>query len=175
MNPSRLANARLVVSALAFAAAWIALEGTAHAEVKLGVELRGEYMRRFNKISYGGPGLAVDFGYSFDTYPIIIIPEIAVEGAFYAPQTYSGSFRALGGIRVGAALEVEPTLYARGGYVGIFGLEPADHGGTLEVGASLDKRLERSVTIGGSIGYQGFFVPRWAHGLSAGFHVGFWL
>lgn len=166
----------LAVSGVAFVAAWVGLEQTASAEVKIGIEARGELMRRFNVTPYGGPALAVDVGYSIDDlYPLMVIPEICVAGAFYAPEIYTGSFRATSGVRIGAALVVEPSIYVRGGYLGIFGRSTPDHGGTVEAGASLDKRLDRSLTIGGSIGYQGFFAPRWAHGMAAGFHVGFWL
>ena len=101
---------KLAACALSFAAAFLLWSPTASADVKLGVELRGEFMRRFNVKPYGGPGLAVDLGFSFDTYPILVIPEICVEGAFYAPEIYTGSSRAVGGMRVGAALEVEPTV-----------------------------------------------------------------
>ncbi|MBK8938141.1 MAG: hypothetical protein IPM79_10965 [Polyangiaceae bacterium] len=172
-RPPRLRRA--AAAGVAAAVALIGLPQEAQAEVKVGVEVRGELMRRFNVQPYGGPSVAVDLGYSFDTYPIMVIPELTLVGAFYAPEIYTGSFRALGGLRVGAALEVEPTIYVRGGYLGIFGRDVPDHGGVFEAGAAIDKRLERSLTIGGSLGYQGFFAPRWAHGMAAGFHVGFWL
>lgn len=176
MIPSRPVSwLRVAAIGLASSVASLGWLDDAHAEVKVGVEVRGELMRRFNVQPYGGPGLALDVGYSFETYPIMVIPELVLEGAFYAPEIYTGSFRALGGLRVGAALEVEPTIYVRGGYLGIFGRDVPDHGGVFEAGASIDKRLERSLTIGGSLGYQGFFAPRWAHGMAAGFHVGFWL
>src|SRR5215467_14553126 len=69
--------------------AWLAFEHDAAAEAKIGVEARGEFMRRFNVTPYGGVGLEGNFGWSFDPYPIMVIPEVAVEGAVY-PGEYFG-------------------------------------------------------------------------------------
>lgn len=164
-----------VVASLVGLASWVAFESSACAEATIRVEARGELMRRFNDAIYGGPGLEVAGGWSFDTYPIMVIPEIAVESGVYPGDPVTGSLRVVGGIRVGAALEVEPTIYVRGGYAQVWGRDDNGPGATFEAGASLDKRLQREITIGGSLGYQGFFLPEWAHGFAGGFHVGFWL
>jgi len=143
--------------------------------VKIGIEPRGEVLFRSDAKVHGGPGLHLDIGYAFDTYPIIVIPEFALAGAFYAPEPFEGSFRTMAGIRVGAALEVEPSLYVRGGYCLMVGRGDADHAGTFEAGLSLDKRLERSITLGGSLGYQGIYYEEGLNGFVGGLHVGFWL
>lgn len=166
-----------VVAALAWVA-WPSLEHPvrpAAAEWKLGAEARGEVMCCFLRRPFGGGGIEADLGYSLDTYPILIVPEIALAGAAYAPEPVTGSFRAMAGMRVGITLEVEPSLYLRGGYAGMFGRSVSEHGGTFEGGLSVDKRLEREITVGGSLGYQGFFIDRPAHGVHAGIHVGLWL
>jgi hypothetical protein len=155
------------------ACAW--LEADASAEVKLGIEPRAEVMFRGDGDVHAGPGLQLDVGYAFDTFPIIVVPELAIAGALYAPGPLEGSFRTTAGIRVGASLEVEPSVYVRGGYCLMVGRSEPDHAGTLEAGLSLDKRFQREITFGGSVGYQGIYYKDSLNGVVGGVHVGFWL
>lgn len=166
---------------MVFACVWCAWPSLEHpvrpaaAEWNLGAEARGELMCCFIRRPFGGAGIAANLGYSLDTYPVLVVPEIVLAGGVYAPEPVTGSFRAMAGMRVGITWEIEPSLYLRGGYAGVFGRSTPEHGGTFEGGFSFDKRLVREITVGGSVGYQGFFIDRPAHGAHAGVHIGLWL
>ncbi len=157
--------------------AWALAPSSAFAEPKIEIEPRGELMFGedvFGREVFGGPGLAVTFGYGLDTYPVLLMPEVVIGGAFY-PGELIGSARATAGFRAGFTTIVEPSIYAHVGY----GVVPSEvdvgHAFTVDAGLTLDKRLSREFTLGGSLGYQGFVYERPMHGLTLGFHLGFWL
>lgn len=151
--------------------------GVASAEPKIELEPRGEVMfgsDAFSRPVFAGPGLAATFGYAFDTYPFLVMPELSLTGAFYPPEI-AASARAVLGFRFGITAFIEPSVYAHAGYAALPSRRDLDHAFTVDAGLSLDKRLERSLTLGGSLGYQGFVSEHSAHGLAGGLHVGFWL
>lgn len=151
-------------------------ERAASAEWTIGVEPRAEIVSRFGRQTYGGPALALSVGYSVeDYYPVMIIPELVLVSSFYAPEPFTGSFRPMLGVRAGIAGPVEVTGFVRMGYAGVYGRAIPEHSGTFEPGLIIEKRLERSLTIGGSVGYQVFFPKYVTHGAHVGFHLGFWL
>lgn len=163
--------------AAVFGAALLAASAPASAEPKIELEPRGELMVGtdvFNREVFGGPGLLAAFGYGFDTYPFLVMPELAISGAFY-PTELAASARAVLGFRFGLTAFVEPSVYAHAGYALMPSRRELAHAFTVDAGLTLDKRLERSLTLGGSLGYQGFVYERAAHGLAGGLHVGFWL
>lgn len=170
------ARARSLAS-LAIALAAIATPLGARAEPKIEIEPRGELMfgdDAFGREIFGGPGLAFLFGYALDTYPALLMPELMIAGAFY-PGELAGSARVAAGFRAGFTTIVEPSIYTHLGYGVVPNELEVGHAFTIDAGLTLDKRLSREVTLGGSLGYQGFVYERSFHGLTAGFHVGFWL
>lgn len=145
------------------------------------VEARGEVMAGEKRV-FGGPGVGAELGYAFDVHPVVyVMPEVSVTGAVYLPSPVTGGFRGTGGVQVGVTAEVQPSAYFHVGYGGFADkagkLGPKDlaHSFTLDAGLSIDKLVERSFSVGGSIGYQGFLGDVNAHGVAFGFHVGFWL
>lgn len=147
----------------------------------LSVGARGEVMNGESRV-FGGPGVEAELGYAFDVHPVIyVMPEVSATGALYVPSPVTGGFRATGGVQVGVTVEVQPSAYVHVGYggfagkAGVFGPRNLAHTLTIDAGLSLDKLIERSFSIGGSIGYQGFIGDVNAHGAAFGFHVGFWL
>jgi hypothetical protein len=155
----------------------LAAPSVARAEPKIELEARGELLfgdDPFGNEIFGGPGLGVTFGYALDTYPILVVPELALTGAYYPDEAF-GSARATAGIRAGLTTIVEPSVYAHFGYGALPTELAVGHTFTLDAGVTVDKRLSRGLTIGGSRGYQGFVGDVDAHGLTGGFHVGFWL
>lgn len=161
-------------AAAAAAAMILASSSVARAEPVVGVEARGELTSLSGDLR-GGPGLRLSFGYALDTYPVLVLPEVVADGAPFLPAPVVGAFRGMGGVRVGFTTVVEPFVFTHLGY-GFLGTESAlVHGFSVDAGLGLDKRLGRHVTMGGSIGYQGFVGLIDAHGGAAGFHVGIWL
>ena len=155
----------------------LGLPTMAQAEPKLEVEPRGELLFGedvYGREIFGGPGLGLTFGYSLDTYPILLMPELTLTGAFY-PGELAASARATAGFRAGLTTIVEPSVYAHFGYGALLNDVEVGHTFTLDAGLTLDKRLGRSLTLGGSLGYQGFVGEFSAHGLTLGLHAGFWL
>jgi hypothetical protein len=131
---------------------------------------------------FGGPSVEAELGYAFDVHPVIyVMPEVSATGALYLPSPVTGGFRATGGVQVAFTLAVQPSYYLHVGYAGFagdagfWGPRNIAHSFTIDTGFSLDKLIDRSFSIGGSLGYQGFIGEVGAHGAVAGFHVGFWL
>ncbi len=144
---------------------------SAWAEPVVEVEARGELLP---SVVSGGPTLELGLGYALDTYPLLLVPEVVIHGGYDASDV--GLFRAMGGARVGLTTLVEPSIYLHGGY-GLLGSSGGlAHGAALDTGLSVDKRIGRSLTLGGSLGYQGFFGGgAELHGIVLGAHVGFWI
>ena len=150
----------------------------AAAEVVLGMEPRVELM--FRDRPRFGPGLMVTLGYSLDLYPLLLAPEIEVGGSIYPGEGPFGDARVMGGLRVGFTASVEPSIYVHAGY-GFVDEHPVDaepanaHGFAVDAGATLDGRLARELTLGGSLGYQGIVAGGSSmHGIVAGIHLGVW-
>jgi hypothetical protein len=127
-----------------------------------------------------GGGLAFTAGYAVELYPLYVLPEASFSvSAFPGDQTFA-SFRATGGVRAGITAAVEPSIYVHGGYGLVFAGGMAGGGGgfdgfALDAGVGLDKRVDRGLTLGGTLGYQGLFGSDAMHGMAAAFRVGFWL
>lgn len=154
-----------------------------------------------------GGGLAIaTAGYSLELDPILLVPEIAASIGGFGGDFEGYGIRALGGLRAGFAYlgKLEPSLFLRGGY-GHLALDrdPFDaapyrpvpqhesiHSGALQVGVSLEHRVDRDLTLGGELIYDALFYDRRpaffgptsregglvvAHSVSAGFTVAFWL
>ncbi len=167
------AGGRLAVSILVACAASSAA-ASAQAEVTLGAEARAELSSVGGDLR-GAPGLRLSAGYALDTYPILVAPELVLDGAPFFPDPIVGAFRAMAGARVGFTAVVEPYVLTHLGY-GFLGTDAAlVHGFAIDAGLGLDKRLGRHLTIGGALAYQGFVGDVSAHGGSIGFHVVAWL
>ncbi len=169
-----------IASCVAITLSLIATPTRAWAEPVLNLEARGEVMGGESRV-FGGPGAAVEFGYAFELYPLFVMPELSATGAPYFPSPVTGGFRATGGVQVGLTLEVQPSIYTHLGYGGFaggagrFGPKDVLSSFTIDAGFCLDKLIERSFSIGGNLGYQGFVGEVDAHGGVFGFHVSFWL
>ena len=147
---------------------------SARAEPTIEVETRGELA--FGDEVLPAPGLEATFGWALDTYPLLLVPEVALSGTWHPTIGQAGVVRALAGGRVGLTTLVEPAIYVHGGYGAWIAGEGVVHGGAIDAGLAVDKRLSRDLTLGGALGYQGLFAGRSTlHGLAAGFHIGFWL
>ena len=159
---------------VALVAALVALPTTAHAEPTLGGEVRGEVGSLGGEFR-GGPGVRFSAGYALDTYPILVVPELVVDGTLFLPAPILGAFRAMAGVRVGFTTVVEPYLLTHVGYGFLAPDANLVHGFAVDAGLGLDKRLSRHVTIGGTAAYQGFVGDVTMHGAALGFHVVGWL
>ncbi|HTJ84182.1 MAG TPA: hypothetical protein VL400_20825 [Polyangiaceae bacterium] len=166
-------RAKLAVSGGACAAV-LAFGSTAVAEPTLGGEVRGELSSIGGDLR-GGPGVRLSGGYALDTYPILVVPELVLDGTVFVPDPVLGAFRAMGGVRVGFTTVVEPYILTHLGYGFLANDLDLVHGFAIDAGLGLDKRLSRHVTIGGTLAYQGFVGSVNAHGGALGFHVIGWL
>jgi hypothetical protein len=155
-------------------AALVGPPASARAETVLGIEPRASLViadpPRF------GPELGLTVGYSPDLYPLLLVPELELDGAIYPGTPLFGIGRVLAGMRVGVTASVEPAAYFHVGY-GFADTEGAlDHGFAVDAGAALDGRISRTLTVGGTLGYQGLVAgDASAHGLTAGLRIGIWL
>jgi hypothetical protein len=168
----RLVTVRLGLGAAALAATLCGARA-ARAEVVVGIEPRAELViadpPRF------GPGLVTMLGYSLDLYPLLLAPELELGGSIFPGEGWFGDLRAMGGLRVGLTAQVEPSIYVHAGY-GFVGSNAAlAHGFAIDAGATLDGRLSRELTLGGSLGYQGIVAGGSSiHAIVLGAHVGVW-
>lgn len=173
-----------LVTAFASFAAVASLAGAARAEVTLTAEPQAGIV--VPNDAEGFLGGAARLGYAFDSlYPILVAPELSLEGHAITTDPVVGTFRAVGGVRVGILASVEPSVYVHAGYGGVGvsfapalganGLSSWASNFTLDAGAALDFRLERWITLGVAAGYVGFFGDSSLHGAVLGPHVTFWL
>ena len=141
-------------------------------------------------------------GYNLELDPILVVPELAFTAGGYDGDFRGYGLRALGGLRAGFAYfgTFEPSLFLRGGYAHMsleHLREPSSpaipsvlreviNSGALQVGASLEHRVDRDLPLGGEVAYDALFVDRLAspegdrgidvsHTVSAGFTIAFWL
>lgn len=166
----------------------------AAAEVVVGAELDAGFMFADGLATsvLGGPELALSVGYSPDLFPLIVVPELRA-GYGYAfgsggttnqgDGTSFHTLRGLGGVRLGYAGPVEPTLSLHVGY----GLQLGDdhdasittHGVAFDAILGVDWRIDRTYTVGPRLGYAGLVEPgdsgRTAHWATIGVAAGFWL
>jgi hypothetical protein len=148
----------------------------ARAEVAVGLEGRGEVKARESGDVRGGPSILASIGYAFDTYPVLVLPEVAATGAVWPDDKPWFPVRAVAGIRLGFTTVVEPQIYTHVGYGFIVHRGDISHGLALDAGFGLDYRIQREITIGGTLGYEGLVAGNAsAHGGVLGVRVGFWL
>ena len=173
---------------IAAVAALLAVPAAAHAEGEITFEPRASLLVPGNMIPhlpdkvYGGAGIAVNAGLSLDLEPIIVEPELSLVGDGF-PTLHGGTFRAMAGIRAGIAAAVEPSIFLHAGY-GFIGdnalggsAGPAfNHGFSLDTGATVDYRLSRKLTLGGSLGYELLANGKGAvHGAFIGPRLSIWI
>ncbi|MFO0546831.1 MAG: hypothetical protein U0271_00520 [Polyangiaceae bacterium] len=176
LSLSRRARTRSLAALAAFAAT-ATLSSAALAEWRVGFEPKAEFL--FGDDFLAGPGFSFDLGYSLDTYPVLIVPEVELSAAVFPMSNLVVGARGTAGIRVGLTLEVEPSVYLHVGY-GLLD-EPdrsrrnLSNNFTIDTGVSLDKRIDRSITLGGSLGYEGFIGESSEHGFTGSVHLGLWL
>ncbi len=154
--------------------ATLAVAEDAAAEVVIGLEGRGEV--KFTDPVRGGPSVLASLGYAFDTYPVLVLPEVTASGAIWPadPPFFPGRFGA--GIRLGFTAVVEPQIYTHAGYGFIFRKGDVSHGFAVDAGAAVDYRIQREYTIGGTLGYEGLVAGKAsAHGVVLGLRFGIWL
>jgi hypothetical protein len=146
---------------------------TGRAEPVVGVEARSELA--FSDAPAPAPALGATFGYALDTYPLLLVPELAVSGAWYPTLDDAASLRAMAGARVGLTTLVEPALFVHAGYGARLGNVDV-HGAAVDAGLAVDKRLGRDLTLGGAIGYQGLVAGAGSlHAVALAFRATFWL
>ena len=144
------------------------------AEPVIGLEARSE-------LAFAGevapaPALGATVGYALDTYPLLLVPELVLSGAWYPTLDGAGSVRAAAGARVGLTTVVEPALFVHAGYGALVGGGAAAHGAAVDAGLAVDKRLGRDLTLGGAVGYQGLVAGDGSlHALALAFRATFWL
>ncbi len=155
------------------AASLSAWASAAHAEPVVSIEPRLDFA--IPDDPRPGPGLAVGAGYSAELYPLLIMPELVLSGSVHPGDASFGQLRATAGLRAGVTAALEPSIYVHGGYGLLAGLGDASHGFAFDAGLALDKRLERGLTLGGALGYQGHHGAATLHGLVAAMRIGFWL
>lgn len=133
----------------------------------------------------GGGGGELLFGYSFELYPVVLVAELG--GSFHAAggdATYLIP-RAVGGVRVGAALAVEPSLAVHFGYgnrhttvtTPLGDVSASAHAFTFDTELRLDVRLERELTIGPQVQYNLLVATddgSQLHGVSLGGGAAWW-
>jgi hypothetical protein len=145
-----------------------------HAEPVIGCEARSE-LALDGEVA-PAPALGVTFGYALDTYPLLLVPELVLSGAWYPTLDGAGSVRAAAGARVGLTTVVEPALFVHAGYGALVGGGAEAHGAAVDAGLAVDKRLGRDLTLGGAVGYQGLVAGDGSlHALALAFRATFWL
>jgi hypothetical protein len=155
--------------------------GVARAEVALSAEAQVGFLVP-NDVAFvvGGAARA---GYAFDSlYPILVMPELSLDAQLISSGIAEPAIRATGGARFGILAVVEPSIYVHAGYGGLqtnpFSVGPDGDwisAFTLDAGAALDYRIARWITLGGSLGYLGYFTENAMHGGILGVHATFWL
>ncbi len=154
----------------------VAWSAEARAEVAVGLEARGEVKALESGTVRGGPSVLASIGYAFDTYPVLVLPEVVATGAVWPDDKPWFPGRAVAGIRLGFTTVVEPQIYTHVGYGFLFHRGDVSHGLALDAGFGLDYRIQREITIGGTLGYEGLVAGNAsAHGGVLGVRVGFWL
>jgi len=133
----------------------------------------------------GGGGGELLFGYSFELYPVIVVAELG--GSFHGAggdATYLVP-RAVGGLRVGLSLDVEPSAAIHFGYgnrrttvsTAAGDATASAHAFTFDLELRCDFRLERSFTIGPQLQYNLLVATADGselHGLSLGGGAAVW-
>lgn len=162
----------------ACAGAGVLLLGSARArsETVLGIEPRAALV--VDDPVRLGPELGLTVGYSPDLYPLLLVPELELDGSVFPGSPLFGVGRVLAGLRLGVTAAVEPSVYVHAGYgfSSSAGPDGVMHGLGLDAGAALDGRLSRELTLGGTFGYQGLVAGDGsAHGLALGLRIGLWL
>lgn len=140
----------------------LALSSTAHAEPIMQPSAQGMLVVADREVAGGAAGTLL-VGYNTENDPILIVPHVAGSFGYYG-GAFSGIFaRALGGMKFGAALSVEPSLITRGGYghyqLGLAGAETGVHGLAFQSGPALDYRISRTASVGGELLYDLFIDP----------------
>jgi hypothetical protein len=149
------------------------LSGAAQAEPVVSIEPRLDFA--ISDDPRPGPGLAVGAGYSAELYPVLLMPELVLSGSVHPGDATFGQLRATAGLRAGVTAALEPSIYVHGGYGLVVGPGPASHGFAFDAGLALDKRLDRGLTLGGALGYQGHYGDATLHGMVAAMRIAFWL
>lgn len=167
---------------LGFAVSTAALVATREAKAEGTLALDGHatalFFRSGTQASLGG---ALYGGYVFRVSKLYVGPEAAL-GVDDLPNVSLLDVRATGGLRLGLAFKVEPSIYAHVG--GAFfkplrsGLISSLQGTfTVDAGLGLDFRPAKFFTIGLTAGYQGYFgsfLLGTVHGISVAPRIGFW-
>lgn len=173
--PTRMRTPVLGLVVASFVAA-SAFTRSADAEVAIGLEARGEVKATDAGTVRGGPSVLASIGYAFDTYPVLVLPEVVATGAVWPDDKPFFPGRAVAGIRLGFTTVVEPQIYTHVGYGFLFHRGDVSHGFAVDAGFGLDYRIQREITIGGTLGYEGLVAGNAsAHGGVLGVRLGFWL
>ncbi|MEM1029114.1 MAG: hypothetical protein AAF928_05895 [Myxococcota bacterium] len=168
--------------ALAACSSLFAMSSVASAEPVVRPGLDGTLVVAEGGSVAGGGRLGLAAGYNLEFDPLLLVPEIAVSGGGYGGEIEGGGFRGAIGMRAGLSLRYEPSLFVRGGYghdtIEGFGR----NGGCVQVGAALDVRLSRGLTLGPALTYDAGLYPGpgpealfVVHTVALGASVAFWL
>lgn len=163
------------LAALGLALAFVGFVAPEEARAEVAIELEPRASFIVPDSAYPGVGLATTAGLSLDLEPVLVMPEIEVAGDGF-PSLEAGTFRAMGGVRVGLTAVVVPAVFLHVGYgfLGKSGIYA--HAFSLDTGFSLDYRLSRLVTIGGTLGYETLVNGDGAvHGGFIGPRLSFWI
>jgi hypothetical protein len=167
------------VRRIAFVAALLVAipASAARAEVGVVVEPRASFVNfasPFGDDYEAAAGLGVQGGVSLDYEPVLFMPELSLAGDGF-PGVKAGTFRAMAGARVGLTLAVIPSAFVHVGYGFLGGEDVAHHFFSLDTGLSLDYRVSRLFTIGGTLAYEVLANGDGAlHGGYAAPRLGFW-
>ena len=167
--------------ALLTAAAVLATSADTAAEPILQPSVAGQVVIADSAVAAGGTATLLA-GYNTENDPILIVPHVAVAGGYYGGDFSGGLFRGLAGMKFGVSLSVEPSLITRGGYgfyqLGVAGAETLVHGAAFQSGPALDYRVDRDISLGGTLLYDLFIdadTGNTVHAVLLGFSVGFGL
>jgi len=105
-----------------------------------------------------GGGGTLALGYSWDFYPVLLIHEIGGSFRGFDDQYSRIMAHGFAGVRIGAALSVEPSLALHLGYGyahgELAGGALTQHGLTFDTELRLDFRLERWLTVGPTVRHE---------------------
>jgi hypothetical protein len=173
MRSCKASTFGLAALALASVLVGFVIPEEARADVAIELEPRASFIVPGDP--YPGVGLATTAGLSLDLEPILVMPEIELAGDGF-PSLHAGTFRAMGGVRVGLTAAVVPAVFLHVGY-GFLGQSGVyAHAFSLDTGFSLDYRISRLFTIGGTLGYETLANGDGAvHGAFIGPRLSFWI